>query len=267
MILIEECPNNPDLTKYIDRYQLFISEEPVFIKAIPNGKIECYLIKKGGFARWDNVSEEFIDNASSGIFPATNRTTFFYIPSHIVCLNIKINLNILGLQLFSNLQTNWQSHDISDLIPANEQSYLLSSINEENPIIDVDKLDAVIERSLSNYQVDKKVDQIVKLIHEQVTSKFRVTDLANYMNMSPKTLERWVRKQFNLSPKELLQVIRFEFVSRSLKNQSQRKFMDSTEFGYYDQSHFIKECQNITGYTPKEFFSRMKLSTNDLVFE
>ena len=115
--------------------------------------------------------------------------------------------------------------------------------------------------------MDKKVDLIVELMQDPTNSSFRVVDLANYMNMSQKSMERWIQKQFNLSPKKLLQVIRFEHVSRKLKNHPNRKLIDSIEYGYYDQSHFIKECQKITGYAPKDFFSKMKLSANDVIFE
>ena len=111
------------------------------------------------------------------------------------------------------------------------------------------------------------MDKVIQLIEGQLTDQLRVVDLADKMNMSPKTMERWIKKQFNLSPKELLQVMRFEHVSSELKNQPNSKLIDSIEYGYYDQSHFIKECRKITGYSPKDFFSRMKLPTNDIIFK
>ena len=267
MILIEEEPKAKTLSDYVDRYQLFIIREPAFIKTIPNAKIECYLIKKGGFTKWDIESESLFSSGASGILPATNKTSFYHIPTNMICLNIKFNLNIIGFSLFSELLTNWEDFDIASLIPEIGQKHILSKITTENPKICVDELDAIIGHSLANQSLDKRVNKVVKLMQDQISGKFRVADLAKSMNMSQKSTERWIQKRFNITPKKLLQVMRFESVSRKLKSQPNRRLIDSLEFGYYDQSHFIKECQKITGNSPKDFFAKMKLSTNDIIFE
>mgnify|MGYP003667505259 CR=1 FL=1 len=267
MILIEETPINSTVAKYIDRYQLFITKEPIFFKTIPNGKIECYFVKQGEFSRWDSETESFILSNSSGILPATNKAAFYHIPANIICLNIKFKLNILSLSLFKGLLTNWQGFRLTELISKNEQENILSNITEETPAIPIHQLDTIIENCFNKYPIDLKIDTFIQLIERKITDQLRVVDLADKMNMSPKSMERWIKKEFNLSPKELLQVLRFEHVSHELKNQSNRKLTDSIAYGYYDQSHFIKECRKITGYSPKDFFSKMKLPTNDIVFE
>lgn len=267
MILIEEIPVFPTVAKYVDRYQLFITKEPVFFKTIPNGKIECYFVKEGEFSRWDSEKESFILSNTSGILPATNKAAFYHIPANIVCLNIKFKLTVLSLSLFKGLLANWQDFNPTALISKVEQKNILSDITEENPTIPVHQLDIIIKNCLDQYAVDLKMKKVIQLIKSQITDQLRVVDLADKMHMSPKSMERWIKKQFNLSPKELLQVIRFEHVSYELKNQPKSKLIDSIAYGYYDQSHFIKECRKITGHAPKDFFSKMKLPTNDIIFE
>ena len=267
MILIEEAPVLSAVTKYVDRYQLFITKKPIFFKTIPNGKIECYFVKQGEFSRWDSETDSFILSDSSGILPATNKVAFYHIPADIICLNIKFKLNILSLSLFKGLLTNWQDFKPTKLISKTKQEKILSDITEENPIIPIDQLDTMIANCFSQYSNDLKVEKVIQFIEGKITDQLRVTDLTNKMNMSPKSMERWIKKQFNLSPKELLQVMRFEHASHELKNQPNSKLIDSIAYGYYDQSHFIKECRKITGYSPKDFFSRMKLPTNDIVLE
>lgn len=267
MILIEEVPVLSTVAKYVDRYQLFITKELIFFKAIPNGKIECYFVKQGEFSRWDSETESFILSNSSGIIPATNKATFYHIPANIICLNIKFKLNILSLSLFKGLLTNWQDFKSTTLISKTEQEKILSDITEENPIIPIHQLDMMIENCFNQNSVDLQIEKVIQLIEGKITDQLRVADLADKMNMSLKSMERWVKKQFNLSPKELLQVMRFEHASHELKNQPNSKLIDSVAYGYYDQSHFIKECRKITGYSPKDFFSKMKLPTNDIVFE
>lgn len=267
MILIEEIPVFPSVAKYVDRYQLFITKEPIFFKTIPNGKIECYFVKEGEFSRWNSEIESFILSNTSGILPATNKATFYHIPANIVCLNIKFKLTILSVSLFKGVLTNWQDFNLTELISKVEQKSILSDITEENPTIPVHQLDIIIKNCLDQYAIDLKMNKVIQLIEDQITDQLRVVDLADKMNMSPKSMERWIKKQFNLSPKKLLQVMRFEHVSHKLKNQPKSKLIDSITYGYYDQSHFIKECRKITGYSPKDFFSKMELPTNDIIIE
>lgn len=267
MILIEERPKNPAVTKYVDRYQLFIIKEPAFLKTIPNGMIECYFVKEGEFIKWDPESELLNSSGSSGFLPATNEPSLYHIPDQLICLNIKLSLNILSISLFSGLLTEWKSFETNNLIPEVEQKNVLSEISEEAPEIDVNRIDLLIEQTLSKHTIDDKIEKVLELIKERITGKFKVGDLAEGLNMSNKSFERWIRKEFNLTPKELWQINRFQLVSYDLKQQPNRKFIDSLAYGYYDQSHFIRECRKITGYSPKELFSKMKLPTNDIIFE
>ncbi|MEL7120651.1 MAG: helix-turn-helix domain-containing protein, partial [Bacteroidota bacterium] len=163
--------------------------------------------------------------------------------------------------------TNWKNFKVGDFISEFEQKKILSRIVDQNPKIDVVELDTIIKQSLNEKSINEKIVTVLKLIEEGVSKKLKIADLARTINMSEKTTERWVRKQFNLTPKELLQVIRFEKVSNQLKSEPNKRLIDSLEFGYYDQSHFIKECRKITGYPPKEFIAKMKLPTNDIIFE
>lgn len=253
MILIEKRPNVLSLRKYVDRYQIFVISKPAFVKTIPNCKIECYLIKKGKFTKWDVGTDSFISSSTGGILTSTDKTSIYHVPDNIIFLNIKFNLNILGLSLFDGLLKNWKNFEVADLIPEIEQATILSQIDEENPTIDVNKLDTLIEHSFSRSKINKKIDSTLNLIQDQITNKFRVLNLANSMHMSQKSTERWIQKQFNLTPKKLLQIIRFQHTSGKMKKEPKSKFIDSLEFGYYDQSHFIKECKKITGYSPKIF--------------
>lgn len=267
MMLIEKEPNAKTVAKYVDRYQVFMIDEPAFLKTIPNGKIDCYLVKKGSFSRWDEETGTFVSNSLSGVLPATNSTSYYHIPNSLLCLNIKLKLNVLSLSIFNEYSTNRDNFEVANLISEAEQKSILSKIDEDNPDIAVDDLDNIIESALQQSSIDERMDRVIELIEHRITSKFKVAELASALHMTEKSMSRWIKKQFNMTPKELWQIIRFENVSHTLKAEPDRNHADSLEFGYYDQSHFIKECRKITGYSPKAFFSKMKLSTNDVIFE
>ncbi|MEO1485955.1 MAG: AraC family transcriptional regulator [Bacteroidota bacterium] len=81
-----------------------------------------------------------------------------------------------------------------------------------------------------------------------------VCDLGTIMEAtgySYSTLERYFKKETGLTPKNFQTLKRFKKVLRELtttKNQDWQYYV--AKYGYYDQSHFIKEMKRFTGQTP-----------------
>ena len=267
MILIEDHPSDPLVAKYIDRYQYFFIKEEGFFKTIPNGKIELYIVQSGSFEVWDDVSNTFKRNKSSGFIPATSSVSLYSVPNHLLCINIKFNLLILGLPYFEGFLKNWSDRAVTDFIPKKGIEEIRSLITPELTHMPVEKMDQILASALQDSDLNSEIVKLIELIESYIHKDFRVNSLAEEMNMSSKTLERLTKKHFNLSPKNLWKVIRFEHTTSHIKRSETQKLIDSLSYGYYDQSHFIKECKKITGYPPKEFFSKLKLSTNDIIFE
>ena len=66
---------------------------------------------------------------------------------------------------------------------------------------------------------------------------------------------------------ELCKIFRFEKTTAYLQKNESAKLIEALDFGYYDQSHFIKTCKKITGISPRKLFERMKLPTKDLIVD
>jgi AraC-like DNA-binding protein len=77
---------------------------------------------------------------------------------------------------------------------------------------------------------------------------------AKDFNTNYKTLERRFRKVVGLSPTELLKINRF---NNAVLTMYACRYDNLTSIayssGYYDQSHFIREFKQLTGFTPKDF--------------
>ncbi len=267
MILKEEKPKMPILQRYIDRYQLYRLEEIPSFMAIPNGKIELYLVLQGHLERWDSQLGTYVSCGVGGIFPATNQVSYYRIPDYLICLNIKLNLKIVSLSSFTGLLKGWK--DISILKLFGEQR--LKSMRQLTEDFKPDRmygdhLDDILDGAFSGSE-QKDISSILDQLEKDLESIFKVKEVAKRLNMSTKTLERITQKYFNLSPKNLINVLRFESATSHILQNENSYLMDALAFGYYDQPHFIKDCRKITGYSPKAFFSRLKLPTNDLLFE
>ncbi len=263
MKLIEAKPESQVLKKYIDRYQLFDIPDTYFLKTIPNAKIELYTVLEGGLEIWNSRLEIFEEMPKKGFIPATNKSSLLRIKSHLVCLNIKLDLTVLALPWFRKLYSGnvnpategyiWD--DVSSVV--NPQYFL-----KNNGLI-VSDLDTSLSRTFRDNDEDKMVLQIIECIEKM--PQFSVSELAEELYVSSRTLNRLTKKYFNLAPKDLANILRFEKTTSYLKENESESLIEALSFGYYDQSHFIKECRKITGTSPKKLFGKMKLSTNDLL--
>jgi AraC-like DNA-binding protein len=79
-----------------------------------------------------------------------------------------------------------------------------------------------------------------------------VRDLSDRLAVSERWLERHLRAATGGSPKRTIRLARFLSACRELKGGSGNLAWLAHDAGYSDQSHFIKECRQFSGLTPKE---------------
>ncbi|MEM9075776.1 MAG: helix-turn-helix domain-containing protein [Bacteroidota bacterium] len=88
---------------------------------------------------------------------------------------------------------------------------------------------------------------------QEVSHDCNLSTIMDATGYSYSTLERYFKKETGLTPKKFQTLQRFKKVLRELsttKNQDWQHYV--LEYGYYDQSHFIKEMKRFTGHTPSE---------------
>jgi AraC-like DNA-binding protein len=80
-----------------------------------------------------------------------------------------------------------------------------------------------------------------------------VSDLAQMIGVSVKTVERKFNEKLGLSPKKYTRLVR---LINALKNKSQLTSLTELAYSnfYYDQMHFIKDVKSFMGITPSQFF-------------
>jgi len=83
-----------------------------------------------------------------------------------------------------------------------------------------------------------------------------VRELAKGSNLSLRQFERRFKQLAGLSPKTLGRLIRFEFTRDRLLRDPLRPLAHlPSDFGYTDQSHFIRDFKTLAGWTPGEFIA------------
>lgn len=95
---------------------------------------------------------------------------------------------------------------------------------------------------------------IAQLFHSERTHT--VAEWASSFHLSTRQFERKVKEHTGLSPKVLTRIIRFQKAAAQYGGSGSRSLTDiGLECGYYDQSHFIRDFAEFSGYNPSEFFS------------
>ena len=91
-----------------------------------------------------------------------------------------------------------------------------------------------------------------------VTSGTRkVGEISRHFGMSERELERKFNRLVGLSPKTFSRIVRFQAVLQSISLSAPTNILDTTyHFGYYDQSHLIKDFLRFSGMNPSDYFER-----------
>ena len=82
-----------------------------------------------------------------------------------------------------------------------------------------------------------------------------ISGLATMLNISERSLERRFQDHIGLAPKKFARIIRFQNAVRSIESADHPDFLDiALTFGYFDQSHLIRDFQEFCGQSPLEYF-------------
>ncbi|WP_350288685.1 AraC family transcriptional regulator [uncultured Croceitalea sp.] len=103
---------------------------------------------------------------------------------------------------------------------------------------------------------DKVPDSSLIAILKQLCIK-SIAEGKSVLGTYPKTQKHLIsqfKKYFGLTPKVFHRIFRFNEILKQIHNKEQLLWSQiAHEFGYSDQSHFIKEFKEFSGFNPEEF--------------
>lgn len=110
-------------------------------------------------------------------------------------------------------------------------------------------------RSLDGF--DNRVDLLGWLCRSITDQRgqISVSDLCEFFGVVERTLERTFQRFVGLPPKTFARIIRFQNVVRRIEAADTTSLLDTAlDFGYYDQSHMIREFREFAGQSPLAYF-------------
>ncbi|MFL6469082.1 MAG: DUF6597 domain-containing transcriptional factor [Pyrinomonadaceae bacterium] len=106
-----------------------------------------------------------------------------------------------------------------------------------------------------NAEADFCVSSAIDLIMER-RGNVQISKLAEFLNRSERSLERSFRQRVGLTPKMFARIVRFQNVVRTIEGASDANMLDTAlSFGYFDQSHMIRDFREFSSKSPLEYFN------------
>lgn len=141
-----------------------------------------------------------------------------------------------------------------DLLDKTELDDLHSKLQEtKDNHSKIDHIESFLLKTIKNKNIDRRIlESISQMKHSQGTIKIK--EIASVVNLSIDTFEKKFRKVIGNTPKQFSSIIRMNSAIREIQKYNSFTKL-AYDFGYFDQSHFIKEFKSFTGQTPTEFLT------------
>lgn len=111
--------------------------------------------------------------------------------------------------------------------------------------------------------IEKKAWQLIL----NGTDEMAVIKLSKYFNLSTRQIQRIFKANFGLTPKQFLQINRFEKSLDLLRTRQDEKLLDiAYELEYSDSSHFIREFKQFSGQSPSDYLKLNKVYDESSAF-
>lgn len=191
--------------------------------------------------------------------------------SHIVCsrevfkFDKTNNANFISVRFKSGAFRHFTSIPYSEL---NDKYLSISEIwgnkgrelrNRLNEIENLQQKIKLIENFLilrlteNKLEKNEKWDDIISVLYKDFKT-VNLIELSKNSNLSYRQFERNFKQQFGITAKKFQRITRLQdTIKKSLLNDSAFYLHNALDNGYFDQSHFINEFQNLVGLKPMDY--------------
>ena len=132
-----------------------------------------------------------------------------------------------------------------------EEKVMIAANNQERVLILSSFLLSKLKKSKNAFNhIYNSIKTVI-----QHNGQINVTHLANDYCLSTRQFERRFKEFSGFTPKLYSRIIRFQSIFNELNSDKANLSQIACRCGYYDQSHFIQDFKEFSGYNPKELLS------------
>jgi len=121
-------------------------------------------------------------------------------------------------------------------------------------------LEAYLCKIYRSSDINYRLNQAINTI-QQKKGILNIRDLSYELNTNYKSLERWFKAKVGLTPKKFSSITRFKNIVEDIDSKRVSSWMDLVvDYGFHDQSHFIKSFEEFSGLTPEVYLRKNQVS-------
>lgn len=226
---------------------------------IPDGYPEIIFVKRGAYKK------QYLDTKIPSV--VINKSCVIGIQTKTVLVNRINQCHLIGLKLNPVGAYNLFGNHLGNILNTNESvndfgvnwlSYLdftLKSVVDENSIIKL--LSETLLNQLKNRKSDDNDDLASYFLSSilKVNGQISIQELAQLHCLSIRHFQRKFKIFFGISPKKFLNIIRFKHFYKTNILQ-EKPALNYLNYGYYDQTHFIKDFRKNLGVIPSKSLNK-----------
>lgn len=107
---------------------------------------------------------------------------------------------------------------------------------------------------------DKLIESADRWVRNKLRFEIKVDDLADYLGVSSRTLNRRFHNALKISPQEFIQAVKIEHAKTLLETTDENTLDISFQLGYQEENSFRRVFKSHTGLTPPQYRRQFKAS-------
>jgi AraC-like DNA-binding protein len=260
-------PSHALLHTVVEYFQVMYAPPMTVARTIPNTRLDGWAVLEGSFQIDYDGSGRYRPVPAAGFGPMRDKPLWFRTVEGLRAVNVKCYPHLLSAAQFAPLQAGGEALGFDQIFPKAAAAQLLHVLRGGFPEEEkVRSLEMFLAQWLSEAAIGP--DTWLKSVMLSMGEEAAVMDrLAARSFVSVKTLERRFQQYTGLNPKLFCKLARFQRALRDIgKNASESSTVPFLwNAGYYDQSHFIKDCRAITGLPPNRLFCQLPGLLTDII--
>jgi AraC-like DNA-binding protein len=252
-IIYREMPPHEALAPFIDAYWTVTGDNTGYLpdKVLPDACVDIILNAGPAFA--PQIGAAQMDRGHAYLIGTMTRHKEMIRPPATRLIGIRFKPG--GFPFFYDHQI---LRDTADKTIEFDPGFLLPAVDEGAPNL-VGQGAPNLARQLDRFFFDRLTTPsqqtlpLIATVH-QAKGRLTVSELARRTFVTSRQLERLFSLHLDISPKEFINVTRFQYAFRKIHQRPSRKrLLDiACECGYYDHAHLANDIKRYTGSAPSD---------------
>jgi len=245
-MIYQEFKPDSNLLAFIDSYWTVKTDNPKLLNywKMPNGLTDILIV----------LGDDFKTETGNPILE-NEHTYLAGIKTHAVNITRQPNINLIGISFKAGAFSHFYKFDSLSVVKDKIVELNNHLVPDFDLLLNTDIKDTIdsfyLKRLLLQEDLHLKIATEIEIKKGQI----RIGDITKKYPITERQLERVFKEKIGLSPKEFINLTRFQNALNALQKRDSKKSLLEIAFdcGYYDHAHLSNDIRKYSGFTPSQF--------------